>query len=197
MENTQAQGQKMNVTIEEVNKETNEIYINDGNGNEGFFQVIAPASINYCKVGPASITLKNGFITYCRNESSGQPNNSGYKKPYQSQYSKPAYTPYPKKEYTPRPFTQGNEYKPKEECYYEETELLFERVGFIESGKIVEDLKKRKWVFYVQRLPRYGDFLESKEEGEDKMIHYTYDVAIGIREKRLGKRPEGTQEEYI
>lgn len=184
-------GQKMEVTIEEVSKDSNEIYINDGQGNEGWFPIKSPASIQYCKTGKASITLTNNAITYCRNVSQG---NSTFKKPYQHpQYSKPNYGGF-RSSTQSNPIQPANEYKPKEECYYEESEILFERVGFIESQKIVEDLKKQgKWVFYVQRLPRYGDFTE----GEDKMTHYYYDIAIGIKEKKLGKRPENITEEII
>jgi len=192
MENTQ--GQKMKVTIEEVNSASNEVYINDGQGNEGYFPVRQPANIRYIRQGECDITLLNGAIVYARNTSQGQSN---FRKPFQGN---PNYGGFrsstqsnPMKQNTF--YKPANEYKPKEECYYEESEILFEGVGFIESQKIVEDLKKQgKWVFYVQRLPRYGDFTE----GEDKVTHYKYDVAIGIKEKRLGKRPENQpQEEFL
>jgi hypothetical protein len=173
----------MGIMIEEVNPQSNEIYINDGQGNEGWFPVKHPANIKWIKQGKADITLTNNAITYCRNESQGQ--SKPFNKPSYGGFSRQS-TPYQSK-----PFTQGNNYTPKEECYYEESEILFEGVGFIESQKIVEDLKKQgKWVFYVQRLPRFGDFTED----ENKVTHYKYDVAIGIKEKKLGKRPDGPQE---
>jgi hypothetical protein len=188
-------GQKMEVTVEEVSKDSNEIYINDGQGNEGWFPVREPAKIQYCKTGKASITITNNTITFCKSLDNNNVNHSNtYSKPYQKPYSKPNYGGFRSSNQS-NPIQPANQYKPKEECYYEESEILFEGVGFIESQKIVEDLKKQgKWVFYVQRLPRYGDFAE----GEDKVTHYKYDIAIGIKEKRLGKRPENQpQEEFL
>jgi hypothetical protein len=192
MENNSAQ-QKMIVDIEEINKQEGQIYINDRNGSEGWFQVVYPANVNFCKLGEANITMSNGVITYARSTQASQPQVQQAQRQYpqRNNYQKPQYQP---KTYQHKQITQGNDYKPKEECYYEETEVLFEGVGFVESQKIVEDLKKQgKWVFYVQRLSRYGDF----KEDEKGVTHYMYDVAVGIKEKRQGKRPEGPQEEYI
>ena len=78
--------QSLKVKIEEVSQDSNEIYVNDGKGIEGWFPIKAPAQIKFCKVGDASITIENGAIVYARNSSPNVHNRGTiYGKPYNAQ----------------------------------------------------------------------------------------------------------------
>lgn len=181
----------MQVTIQQVDKEASRIYINNFQGLEGWYPVVQPVNMRYCNPGKANITIFNGDIVYCKNL---EPKGGNSRPPAQfygnnnpnspSTTNKPYNTPRYNQGTQWNKFTPANKYTPKEEFYYDESEVIFERVTPEESKILAEDLKKQgKWVFYIQRLPRYGDI----ETVGDKTIYYL-DVFIGIKTKKRGTR---------
>lgn len=120
---TQNKGQRMEVTVEEVSKDSNEIYINDGQGNEGWFPVKQPADIKWCKIGKASITLTNNAITFCKSIDNNSVNssNTAYKS-YQKPYNKPNYNGF-------RSSSQSNQIKPGNEI---EEKKESKRIGMMD-----------------------------------------------------------------
>lgn len=169
----QNQGQKMEVTVEEVNKDSNEIYINDGQGSEGWFPVREPAKIQYCKTGKASITLTNGTITFCKSLDNNSVNHGNtYNKPYQKSYSKPNYGGF-------RSSTQSNPIRPANGI---EEKKESKRIGMMDiiKGVSPEEIKIKynmlsvggKWIVASNIFPRadlsgkYDCFYYISEERE-------------------------------
>jgi hypothetical protein len=162
--------QKLTVKIEEVSIDSNEIYINDGQGDEGWFPIKAPAQIRFCKVGEASVTIEEGAITYARNTSQGQSNGN------RGSYPNKPYNSYPKKEYKQytqsNPIVPGNQYKEEKKVDWDKISLGKCKHQFlVEAYKLGKslDIAEREceaWANASMRLLQDKEVPFTKEEIE-------------------------------
>lgn len=84
--------ESIEVEILEVFPKEGAVLIQSETGNEGRFNVVAPANISYARPGKATVKFSGNDISYLRNASTGNS-------------TKPAYQPYQKKPY----YNQGNQ----------------------------------------------------------------------------------------
>jgi hypothetical protein len=175
MENTPGQKMSLKVGIDEINTISNEVYISDGNGNEGWFPVKAPANLKWIKLGRADVTIDNGAIVYARNEQSGQAQSRPYP-------SKPGFGAYPKKEFNHFPEKSS----PVNASQYEPEKKESKRIGMTKEliGASLEEIRlmynglsmSGKWIVATNIFPRADApgkydcmfFISEEREGFDK-----------------------------
>ena len=111
---TKYTGQELQVEVIDVFKDKSSVWIENDNAS-GEYPVVAPASINFARKGPATIKFNaGGEICYIRSTAPKPQGNGfggGYKKPWT-----PTKGP-------SQPFQPSNQYKPKEDVDWDKIAL--------------------------------------------------------------------------